>query len=100
MFSCGPFGLVKIAAEPDAAARFLKFRAAEQFAHKFADQRHPRLAADENHLVQILRLDLRIRQRAQAMRPRAGDDVARQIFQFGARQFVAETENPASETAA
>ena len=92
MFNCGPLGFVKIRAEPEAAARFLKFRAAEQFADKFPHQRHPRLAADQNDLVQILRLQLRVGQRAQAMRPRAGNDVAREIFQFGARELVAEAE--------
>ena len=83
-------GFVKVAADAQTATRLFKVRAAEQFAHKLAHQRHPRLAADKDDLIQILRLQFRVRQRAQAMRPGAGDDVARQIFQLGARELVAE----------
>src|SRR5690242_19855575 len=81
-----------IAAETDAAARFLEFRATEPLAHQFADERHPGLAAAENHLVQILWLNLGVGQCAEAMRPRAGDDVVREAFQFGTCQSIAETE--------
>ncbi len=81
---------MKICADAQAAARLLKFRAAEQFADKFSHQRHPRLAADQNDLIQIFGFQFRVRQRAQTMRARAGNDVARQIFQFCARQFATE----------
>ena len=83
-------GFVEIAADAQAAAGLFEVRAAEQFADQFPHERHPGLAADENDLVQILGLQFCVRERPQAMRPGAADDVARQVLQLAARELVIE----------
>src|SRR5206468_9379558 len=85
-------GPVVFRAQPNAAARFLELRAAEPLAHKLAHQRHPCLPADEDDLVQVLRLDFRVGQRTEAMLTRAQDEVTREAFKFGARQFATKAE--------
>src|SRR5262245_21646521 len=81
-----------IGAQPDISTRFLKLRAAKQLSNEAAHQRHPCLPANENDLIEIARLQLRIGQRAQAMATRAGDNVVGERFKLFARQFATETE--------
>lgn len=88
----GTFRPVIFCAQADAAASFFEFNAAEEFAHKSTNERHSGLSADENNLVEILRLKFRVSERAQAMRSGSGDYVAREIFEFGSGEFVVEAE--------
>ena len=84
--------LVIFGAEAKVAARFLELRAAKPFRNELAHERHARLAADEDNLIEVFGLQFRVGERAQTMRARAHDDVAREILQFVARELVAEAE--------
>jgi len=57
-----------------------------------AHQRHARLAADQDHLVQVFGFELSVRHRAQAILSRAGNNVAREILQLRASESVTEAE--------
>ncbi len=81
-----------IRTEPDAAAQFLEVRAAKDLRDHPAHERHPRLAAHKNHLVQVRRGELGITQRAQAMLPRPGNQVLGERFEFRAGELPAEAE--------
>src|SRR5687768_11511322 len=84
---------MKVRAKTNSAARFLELGASKPFRHKLPHERHPCLSANENHLIEVLRVQLRVRKRTQAVRARAQDYVAREVFEFLARQLVAETES-------
>src|SRR5262249_29332125 len=86
------FAPVIVAADTNAAARFLKIHAAEPFGGELPDERHTGLTANENHLVEVFRFELRVRQRAQAMLARALNDIPGKALQLRTREFVAETE--------
>ena len=79
-------------AERDGFVRILRSvrLATENFRDQAAHERHARLSADENHFVEIGGRELRIGQRAAAMRARAFDDRPREIFQFRAREPIDE----------
>ncbi len=81
---------MEVAAQADAAALFFEFRAAKEFADKLAHQRHAGLPAHQDHLIKVVRLQLCVGQRAQAMESRACNDVASEALEFSARQPVAE----------
>src|SRR5213076_2239316 len=86
------FWFVVIGVAPNLASRLLQFSTGEQLGDEPANQRHARLSSDEDDLVEVFRLQLRVSQRAQAMDARSRDDVARQVFEFLAREPVSETE--------
>ena len=79
-------------ADPDTAARLLKFGATEQIAHILPYQRHAGLSTHEDHLVKVFDFEFGVGERAQAMRARARDDVAGEVFQFGAAELATEAE--------
>src|SRR6266545_4624597 len=84
--------LMKPGPQPHAAARLLELRAAKPFAHEPAHERHAGLSADKNDLVEGFRIELRVGQRAQAMLPRAADEVARETLEFVASEGAIEAE--------
>ena len=88
----GAGGAVMFRAGPGTAARLLKFGATEQIAHKLPYQRHAGLPTHEDHLVKVFGFEFGVGERAQAMRARARDDVAGEVFQFGAAEPATEAE--------
>src|SRR5205085_239671 len=86
------FRPVVFRAQANPAPGFLELGATEKFADELPDQWHAGLATDKNDLVQIMGLQLCIRERTQTMHAGPGDDITREIFKFGTRQFVTETE--------
>ena len=84
--------LVEAVAEAEAAAFLLELRASEPLTDEAAHERHARLPADEDDLVELFCFELRVAERAEAMLASALDDVAGEAFQLLARELVAEAE--------
>src|SRR5947207_1305099 len=80
-----------VAPQADAAASLFKLSTAEDLHYHPAHERHSCLATNQDDLVEIFCHELRVGQRAQAVRARAGDDVPGEILQLGAGEPVAET---------
>ena len=58
VFNRGPAGAVIVGAQAHIAARFLEFGAAKHFRHHPPHQRHARLPADQDDLIQVRGLKL------------------------------------------
>src|SRR5436190_18254621 len=87
-----PSAFVVISPKPNPTARLLKLRACEPFTNEFANERHACLATNQNHLIQIRRLQFRIAECPHTMLSRSFDNIARQRLQFSTCEFVTETE--------
>src|SRR5687768_12762685 len=73
---------MKIAANSESSSHGLEVSASKPFADELPNQRHARLAAHEDDLVQVTGLKFCIGQSAETMFLRAHHEVARQIFEL------------------
>jgi len=68
---------------------------AKEFGHGFLHLGHARLAAHQDHVIDVADLEARIVQRGAARRHGAGDQVLHQRFKLGAGQFDVQVLGPA-----